>query len=220
MSKYLTKLINDPNSDNSKMEIRFNFTTMSCGNGYKQGLKHLFETDDPKDVIILLEIIKRFKLGTIITNVTKNSFEFESATVTAQIFFFRICRYTRNKCIRKVLEDTIKINKKRIGIANAFLLAHYYNYQNNSTFNNISGFNGTMDGFFDPSNQYKQGFINKPFKKLSEFRNIVCVHNHITYNYIYMYKEIDSNSKKTLFSFLKKDDFKAAEQFLLKIYYK
>lgn len=221
MSKYLTKLINDPNySDASKMNIKFNFTSMNCGNGYKQGLKHKFETDDPKDVIILLEIIKRFRLGTIITNIKKKSFEFESTTVSAQIFLFRICRYTRSFIIRKVLEDTIKINNKRVGIANAFLLAHYYNYfSNNNYINNIGGFNGSMDGFYDPSSNY-YCYINKPFKKLSDFKYYVCANYSITYNNIYAYKVSNLKDKKTLFDFLTQDDFKAAEQFLLNIYYK
>lgn len=221
MSKYLTKLINNPNySDNSKMNIKFNFTGMSCGNGYKQGLKHRFETNDSKDVTILLEIIKRFRLGTIVTNIKEKSFEFESTTISAQIFLFRTCRYTRFSNIRKILEDTIKINNKRVGIANAFLLAHYYNYfPNNNYINNISGFNGSMDGFYDPSSNYKQ-YINKPFRKLSDFKNNVCVDKGITYNHIYMYKESNLKDKKTLFDFLNQNDFKAAEQFLLNIYYK
>lgn len=53
---------------------------MNCGNGFKEGLKHKFISNNESDIKLLINIIRRFKFGTIITNITKDSFEFESET--------------------------------------------------------------------------------------------------------------------------------------------
>ncbi|MFK5282749.1 hypothetical protein ACI3PL_24600, partial [Lacticaseibacillus paracasei] len=87
------------------------------------GLKHKFVSNNESDIKLLINIIRRFRFGTIITNITKTSFEFESETEQQQIFFFRICRYVRRSNIKKILEDTIIINKSGVKIQNAFLLA-------------------------------------------------------------------------------------------------
>lgn len=225
MSKYLTKLKKNPNNTvtDGRLNYKFDFTTMGCGNGYKEGLKHRFETNDSEDIPLLIDIINRFKLGTVITNVTNKSFEFESTNTVIQIFFFRICRYTRRINIRKVLEDTVMINKSGVTIQNAFLLAHYYNIHPVSR--KIDYYNGAMDGFYDAGPTY----LNKPFKTLKSFKEYLNPTTFGAYNYIYMYyttsqkvngktlKDVE-NLRIKLFKLIRNKEFKKANRYLLSIF--
>ena len=104
MSKHLTKLKAGTSARGTRsLNINYplNGPSLGCGNNYKEGLKHKFYSDNETDVKLLINIIRRFRFGTIITNITKTSFEFESKTENEQIFFFRICRYIRVKNIKK-----------------------------------------------------------------------------------------------------------------------
>lgn len=220
---YLIKLKAGTNPSYGKKYIndRYNFLSMNCGNGYKEGLKHRFISNNESDIPLLINIIRRFRFGTIITNITKDSFEFESKTEQEQIFFFRICRYIRKSNIKKILEDTIIINKSGVKIQNAFLLAHYYNYRDNSLFQNIAYYSIGMDGFYDPSNG-NAIYLNKPYKLLKDFKTalIPANNNHITYNYLFMYTNTTNHKsdKELIFKFLKENDFKAAEKYLLHVW--
>jgi len=232
MSKYLTKLkAGTSEKGPNNMGSKFNFLNMNCGNYYKEGLKHRFESKDKKDIPLLIDIIKRFRFGTIITNVTENSFEFENTKETIQIFFFRICRYTRNSDICKILTDTIMINKSGVTIQNAFLLAHYYNYcynKNSNSYYMKGYYNGGMDGFYDPSLNHQINlciYLNKPFSTLKEFHSCFNVSPAIKmrYNYIFMYEgntTTKNYSKKRikLFELLKEEKFKSAERYLKSIF--
>ena len=221
---YLVKLKKGtkPNYGGLYINQQYSFSSMNCGNGFKEGLKHKFVSNNESDIKLLINIIRRFKFGTIITNITKDSFEFESETEQQQIFFFRICRYVRRSNIKKILEDTIMINKSGVKIQNAFLLAHYYNYQNNSLISNIAYYSSGMDGFYDPSNG---GAIrlNKPYKLLKDFKTALIPvknQNYITYNCLFMYTNTTNhkNDKELIFKFLKEKDFKAAEKYLLHVW--
>lgn len=225
MNKYLAKLKKGTSQRGSSyLNITYNCNNVciGCGNYYKEGLKHRFYSDDVTDISLLISIIRRFKFGTVITNITKNSFDFESKTENEQIFFFRICRYVRTQNIKKVLEDTIMINKSGVKIQNAFLLAHYYNYKNNSLISNITYYSSSMDGFYDPSNGTDIR-LNKPFKLLKDFKEALIPlknKNNITYNYLFMYSNNSNykNEKELIFKFLKEKDFKAAEKYLLHVW--
>lgn len=221
---YLVKLKKgtSPSYGEKYVNDKYNFSSMNCGNGYKEGLKHKFSSKNESDITLLINIIKRFRFGTIITNITKTSFEFESKTEQQQIFFFRICRYVRRSNIRKILEDTIMINKSGVKIQNAFLLAHYYNYQNNSLQSTIAYYQAGMDGFYDPSNG-NAIYLNKPYKLLKDFKTALTLaknQNYITYNYLFMYSKTSNhkNDKELIFKFLKEKDFKAAEKYLLHVW--
>ena len=227
MNKYLTKLkagnstnsgIASINNGTASLNTKFNFTGMACANGYKEGLQHKFESDDVSDIILLINIIRKFRLDVKITDITKTSFTFESPNLNIQIFFFRICRYVRHEIIKKILTDTILINKAGVKIQNAFLLAHYYNYDKNGK---IPYFNTSMDGFYDPTSSGIENntYLNKPFKNLKDLKkelNKVCT---ITYNYMYMFCNKNRvEDRKIVFSLLKDNDFKAAEKYLLFIF--
>lgn len=221
---YLIKLKagTNPSYGGNYINETYNFSSMNCGNGFKEGLKHKFISKNESDIKLLINIIRRFKFGTIITNITKDSFEFESETEQQQIFFFRICRYVRRSNIRKILEDTIMINKSGVKIQNAFLLAHYYNYQNNSLQSNIAYYQAGMDGFYDPTSGSAIR-LNKPFKLLKDFKAALIPvknNNNITYNYLFMYTQTinHKNDKELIFKFLKENDFKAAEKYLLHVW--
>lgn len=221
---YLVKLKKgtNPSYGSSLINSQYNFSGMNCGNGYKEGLKHKFYSGNESDIILLINIIRRFRFGTIITNITKNSFEFESETEQQQIFFFRICRYVRKSNIRKILEDTVMINKSGVKIQNAFLLAHYYNYQNDSLQQNISYYSIGMDGFYDSSSSSSIR-LNKPYKLLKDFKAALIPaknNNNITYNYLFMYTNTINHKKdkELIFKFLKEKDFKAAEKYLLHVW--
>ena len=152
MIKYLIKLqtnLNYPSTLYSKYILN---QYLKCGDSYKNGTKHLFYSDDPTDHILIKEIFKRFKLPVVITNVKKESFEFESSNEILQIFLFRLCRYVRQVSIKKILEDTIIINKVGVTIHNAFLLAHYNNMS-------CSYYNETMDIV----KNFKTNYIVKSF---------------------------------------------------------
>ncbi len=221
---YLIKLKKGTNPNHGVFYInqQYSFSSMSCANGFKEGLKHKFVSNDQSNIKLLINIIKRFRFGTIITNITKTSFEFESETEQQQIFFFRICRYVRRSNIKKILEDTIMINKSGVKIQNAFLLEHYYNYRDNSLLQNIIYYNTSMDGFYDPSNGVAIR-LNKPFKLLRDFKAALIPEknkNIITYNYLFMYTNTTNhkNDKELIFKFLKEKDFKAAEKYLLHVW--
>ena len=219
MNKYLTKLkIIDSEKGFLYLNTKFNFTGMACANGYKEGLQHKFESDDVSDIILLINIIRRFRLDVKITNITKTSFTFESPNLNIQVFFFRICRYVRHEIIKKILTDTILINKAGVKIQNAFLLAHYYNYDKNGK---IPYFNASMDGFYDPTSSGigNNTYLNKPFKNLKDLKKELSKIYIITYNYMYMYCNKNRiNDRKIIFSLLKDNDFKAAEKYLLFIF--
>lgn len=223
MSKYLTKLKAGTNQSygGSYINEKYSFPNMGCGNGYKEGLKHSFISNDESDITLLINIIRRFRFGTIITNITKTSFEFESKTENEQIFLFRICRYVRRSNIKKILEDTIMINKSGVKIQNAFLLAHYYNYTGSSLIQNISYYQVVMDGFYDPSS-YNSFRLNKPFRLLKDFKEALVPKkgSNITYNYLFMYTNTANHKKdkELIFKFLKEKDFKAAEKYLLHVW--
>ena len=227
MSKYLTKL-KASNSARGPQYIginyNFNGPSLGCGNYYKEGLKHKFYSDDETDVKLLINIIRRFRFGTIITNITKTSFEFESKTENEQIFFFRICRYVRRHNIKKILEDTIIINKSGVKIQNAFLLAHYYNYANNCLTMNINYYCPTMDGFYDSSvNSVLR--LNKPYKLLKDFKanfnkkQLDGYNNGQAFMSLFVWSNTTYNVEKPiLFKLLKNKDFKAAEKYLLHVW--
>lgn len=216
MSKYLTK-IKKGTSDRgiNKMNIKFNFTTMDCGNNYKEGLSHKFESDDSTDVLLLINIIRRFRLGVKISEIKPKSFIFESPNENIQIFFFRICRYTRLDNIKKILYDTIEINKSGVKIQNAFLLAHYYNYNNQGK---INYYNSSMDGFCDLSSFPQYYYLNKPFKYLKDLKLFLMSNNPIIYNNIYFSEQKSKQDGETVMLLLKNNDFKAAENYLLYIF--
>ena len=226
MSKYLKKLKEGTSvRGNYKLNENYNCNglNLDCGNGYKEGLKHKFYSDNNSDIILLINIIRRFRFKTIITNITKNSFEFESETENKQIFFFRICRYVRLDNIKKILEDTILINKSGVKIQNAFLLAHYYNYTNGH-YMSIKYFNQGFDPFYDASNQTFLK-LNKPYKLLKDFKlnfdKTIIKHqrNNQSFMSLFIWSESNFNvEKKLLFKLLKKEDFKASEKYLLKVY--
>lgn len=113
------------------------------------------------------------------------------------------------------------INKSGVKIQNAFLLAHYYNYQNSSLTQNIKYYQAGMDGFYDPTNGSSIR-LNKPFKLLKDFKAalVPLKGNYITYNYLFMYSEAynHKNDKELIFKFLKEKDFKAAEKYLLHVW--
>ena len=221
---YLTKLKKGTHSTYSEHYInqQYSCSSMGCANGFKEGLKHKFVSNDQSNIKLLIDIIRRFRFGTIITNITNTSFEFESKTEQQQIFFFRICRYVRRSNIKKILEDTIIINKSGVKIQNAFLLAHYYNYQNNSLVQNIAYYSVGMDGFYDASNSVAIR-LNKPFKLLRDFKTALIPKknkNVITYNHLFMYTNTTNHKKdkELIFKFLKEKDFKAAEKYLLHVW--
>lgn len=226
MSKYLTKLKKGTNNaagswNSSQLKIKFNFTSMSCANSYKEGIQHRFETNDATDVKLLIDIIKRFKLDVKITNLTATSFEFESPNQNIQIFFFRICRYTRATSLKKILTDTILINKAGVKIQNAFLIAHYYNYIGINT--NISYYNYSMDGFWDPGVTYLNdakyiNSINKPFRLLKDFKAFFYKSNFGAYNNVYEHVQSKKVEREIFFKLVKAGDFKAAEKYLLFIF--
>jgi len=233
MSKYLTKLKVGPSNVTNTLNIKFNFTNMNCANGFKEGLKHKFETNDSTDVSLLIDIIKRFRFKTIITNVRDKSFEFENKKELVQIFFFRICRYTRKPEIRKILEDTIMINKLGVTIQNAFLLAHYYNWRKinvgllTETYVSPPYYNPSMDGFYDPNIGRKSDsndYLNKPFKTLADFHKHF-ENKHLTYNYIYMYEGGSAGGgkqaeRKKMFELLEEKKFKVCERYLKSVFFK
>ncbi len=198
--------------------------SLNCGNYYKEGLKHKFYSDDITDIILLIDIIRRFRFGTIITNITKNSFEFESDTENEQIFFFRICRYVRTSNIKKILEDTIMINKSGVKIQNAFLLAHYYNYKNNSLVLNIAYYNMGFDPFYDASSLNNLR-LNKPYKLLKDFKSsfnkIIKDNSPNGQSFMSLFRWSEKNfnvEKQLLFKLLKNNDFKAAEKYLISVF--
>ena len=226
MSKYLKKLKKGTSiRGNNLLNENYNCdgASLNCGNYYKEGLKHEFYSNDNSDIILLISIIKRFKFGTIITKITKNSFEFESKTENEQIFFFRICRYVRTEIIKKVLKDTIIINKSGVKIQNAFLLAHYYNYTNGHCMS-IKYFNQGFDPFYDVSDESNLR-LNKPYKLLKDFKlnfdKTIIKHQEKGQSFMSLFRWTESSfnvEKKLLFELLKKEDFKASEKYLLKIY--
>ena len=226
MSKYLKKLkegISVKGNYNLNQIYNCDGIVLGCGNRYKEGLKHEFYSDDNSDITLLINIIRRFKFKTIITNITKNSFEFESETENEQIFFFRICRYVRTEIIKKVLKDTIIINKSGVKIQNAFLLAHYYNYTNGHCMS-IKYFNQGFDPFFDVSDESNLR-LNKPYKLLKDFKlnfdKTIIEHQETDQSFMSLFRWTKSNfnvEKKFLFELLKKEDFKASEKYLLKVY--
>jgi hypothetical protein len=220
MNKYLKKL--KAGTSHTCLNSEYYFSQMSCGNGYKEGLKHFFYSDDETDIKLLINIIRRFRFETIITNITKNSFEFESKKQTEQIFFFRICRYVRRSNIKKILEDTIMINKSGVKIQNAFLLAHYYNYRDNSLKLNISYYSMSMDGFYDLTTDINF-YLNKPFKLLKDFKDAFVLSKdakYIMYNGLFANSKTNNHkkNKELIFKFLKEKDFKAAEKYLLHVW--
>jgi len=227
MSKYLTKL-KAGTSTKGIFYLNDSYNcdgvSLSCGNGYKEGLKHRFYSIDVTDIPLLINIIRRFRFGTVITNINKNSFEFESKTENEQIFFFRICRYVRTSNIKKILQDTVMINKSGVKIQNAFLLAHYYNYKNNSLIPNIAYYNMGFDPFYDASSTTNLR-INKPYKLLKDFKS--SFDKTIKDNYsnsqsfvsLFRWSEKFFNAEKQLlFKLLKNNDFKAAEKYLLHVW--
>jgi hypothetical protein len=217
MKKYLKKLISNHDYMGSK-DIQYSFVEMNCGNGYKNGTKHMFYSTDESDITLLINIIRRFKAKVIITNITKNSFEFESSHELLQIFFFRICRYVRSSAIKKILENTIMINKSGVTIQNAFLLAHYYTGIN--TNGHIPYFNFSMDGFYDVStNGNNDGkYLNKPYNKLKDLIDFLTSSETITYNYLFKYELKTKQIRDNLFDLLKKEKFKKAEKYLLEVF--
>lgn len=217
MSKYLTKLKNTNNNYINTLEVRYNIESYGCGDSYKNGLKHKFESHDKSDITLLIDIIRRFRLGTIITNITEKSFEFENTTERRQIFCFRLCRFVRTNLIKKILENIILINKSGVRIQNAFILGHYYSHVN-SLNNNIPYYYGPRDMLYCPklNNDVIINGLNKPYKTLKK-----CILNidskEIYYSNIFKYSEIDLVKEKTeLFNILKTKDFKKAERYLLK----
>ncbi len=225
MNKHLTKLKAGTSSRGSQyLNSSYNCSgvSLNCGNYYKEGLKHRFYSIDVTDIPLLINIIRRFRFGTVITNINKNSFEFESKTENEQIFFFRICRYVRTSNIRKILEDTVMINKSGVKIQNAFLLAHYYNYKSGYCMN-ISYYNMGFDPFYDASsgNGLK---LNKPYKLLKDFKSSFDKtikdnsSNNKSFMSLFRWSEgLFNVEKKLLFKLLKEKDFKAAEKYLLSI---
>ena len=226
MSKYLRKLKAGTSGRGDKhinSNYNCNVPGLLCGNGYKEGLKHLFSSTDKSDIIILIDIIRRFRFGTIITNITQNSFDFESKTENEQIFFFRICRYVRCSNIKKILEDTVMINKSGVKIQNAFLLAHYYNYKNGYCMS-ISYYNMGFDPFYDISSSSNLR-LNKPYKLLKDFKSSFDktikdnYNNGQSFSSLFKWSEINYNVEKPiLFNLLKNNDFKAAEKYLLHVW--
>jgi hypothetical protein len=219
MSKYLTKLKNiSGNNYIGTLEVRYNIESYGCGDSYKNGLKHKFESHDKSDVILLIDIIKRFRLGTVITNITEKSFEFENTTERRQIFCFRLCRFVRTASIKKILENIILINKSGVRIQNAFILGHYYSHVN-SLHNNIPYYYGPRDMIWcKKHNDFSKEIhvLNKPYKTLKE-----CIFSidskEIYYSCIFEQSKIDLVKEKTeLFNILKTKDFKKAERYLLK----
>jgi len=227
MNKHLTKLKAGTSSRGSQyLNSSYNCSgvSLNCGNYYKEGLKHRFYSIDVTDIPLLINIIRRFRFGTVITNINKNSFEFESKTENEQIFFFRICRYVRTSNIKKILEDTIIINKSGVKIQNAFLLAHYYNYKNNSLIPNIAYYNMGFDPFYDASvsNSLR---LNKPYKLLKDFKSgfdkVIKDNSSNNQSFMSLFRWSEKNfnvEKQLLFKLLKNNDFKAAEKYLISVF--
>jgi len=224
MAKYLIRL-KDSNGNSEGIEnsdyFKYNVEIFGCGDGYKQGLKHRFESHDESDIILLIDIIRRFRLGTIITNITKNSFEFKHDSLRKQIFCFRICRFVRTQSIKKILENVILINKAGVRIQNAFVLAHYYSHIN-SLHNNIPYYYGPRD-MMNCLKSKQIGHktveihvLNKPYKTLKECIFVIDS-KEIYYSSIFKSSEICLLKEKTeLFEILKTNNFKKAERHLLK----
>jgi hypothetical protein len=209
MSKYIKKLKSNENQAGT-LNIEYSLgQSISCGNGYKNGTMHMYYSQDLEDIPLLLEIFKRFKIPVTITELKPNSFKFESATEVIQIFFFRLCRYTRTIGIRKILEDTILINKAGVTIQNAFLLAHYNNL-------NIPYYADTMDIV----NGFKGfGVIHAPVKTLKEFKTKLDLYTITSMIYNNIYKTIVNRTKDRtlLLSLIENKDWKAANKFLLSL---
>lgn len=218
MEKYLTKLKEGTNPYRKGNFGKFDFTQMNCANYYKEGLRHKFESTDSSDIELLIKVIKRFRLDVKIENITKNSFEFESPNMQIQIFIFRICRYVRNKIVKQILLDTLEISKTGIKFQNAFLLAHYKQYNANYYIGN--NYNVEMDIIYDnPSNNLsKLQYLHIPLKNLKDLYSKLTNSNSITYNFIYFYKQKSKKEKETVLNFVKQGDYKAAEKYLFFIF--
>jgi len=222
MNKYLKKLKGSysPNTKDTTLNVKFNFTNMACGNGYKYGTKHEFFSQDPEDIKLLTKLIPKFRLGVKITDVTENSFVFESPNKDIQIFFFRICRYTRAKNIRKILENTLIIHKKGVKIQNAFALAHAYTWK---SYSDYGYFNPNMDGFSDIARMRSNTepyfkHLNKIYKTLKEFKEVFYKPNMMSYTSIFRNVQIpDAKLRITYLELLKEKKFKEAEKYLLTV---
>lgn len=212
MSKYLTKLVSNPSYDSS-LDVKYSILSFMCGDGYKNGTKHKFESKDITDVSLIINVIRRFRLGTIITEITKNSFVFENTNEKLQIFCFRLCRFVRNPNIKKILENTILINKSGVVIQNAFILANYHSFLKNSIECNINYYDNSRDIITHDNSR-----IHKPYKTLKECIEVIKTPK--TY-FSSIFKSSTSemkNEKIKLFKFLNKQEFKKAERYLLKVY--
>jgi hypothetical protein len=222
MSKYLRKLKSAylrPEEDKT-LNLKYSLQTFNCGDGYKAGTCHEFKTNDPSDIKLLLDIIPRFRLGVKFTEITDNSFIFESPNKHIQIFFFRICRYMRDPKIKKILENTIMINKQKVPIQNAFLLAFYYTWRNCDR----GYYDNNRDILFDPGYKYPQShenarYLNKPFKTLKEFKECFYVEkNNIQYSHIYIHHLKTKQERIEFKKLVHNQEFKKAEKYLLNVF--
>src|SRR5690606_37903765 len=118
--------------------------------------------------------------------------------------------------IKEILENTIMINKQKVPIQNAFLLAFYYTWKNG-----IRGYyNSNRDILLDPSfglslNHDNSKYLNQPFKTLKDFkRKFITNHHRITYQYIYMYHIKSKKERKEFKKLVHNQEFKKAEKYL------
>lgn len=217
MSKYLTKLKEGTDPYKKGNFTKFDFTQMNCANYYKEGLRHKFESTDSSDIELLIKVIKRFRLDVKIENITKNSFEFESSNMQIQIFIFRICRYVRNKTVKQILLDTLEISKTGIKFQNAFLLAHYKQY--NVNYHVGINYRIDMDIVYDDcsTNLHKQQYLHVPLKNLKDLKAKLTGSSTV-YNHLFQFKQRNIIEKETVLNFVKQGDYKAAEKYLFFIF--
>lgn len=153
----IIRLLSDGNRHDGYNDYNISLS-LSCGDGYKDGLYHRFIGNE-LDVKNLIEIIKRLKI-TNITNITPTSFDWNSKNKGCQQFVFRLCRFVRFKGFLDLILD---INKKhKVTIHNAILLAGYELYYDNK----LSYFNSGRDILFLNANCFLWSFPT-----LKDFRN-------------------------------------------------
>lgn len=130
MKKIINRLKSDFTLESNY--IRYDIVNFGCGDGYKNSLQHQFK-GSKEDVQILTELIKKFGVTKIVSS-TNTSFIFQSETLYAQVFTFRLCRYVRHDSLLNVLKHTLELNKNhKITIHNAFVIAVQYAKKVNNT---------------------------------------------------------------------------------------
>jgi hypothetical protein len=203
MKNFIIKLIDLKSAIHvNRQRYDISISDITCGDGWKRGRKFFLFCTKEKDLELVLEVMRRFKMIKF-SNIQPNSFEFYHLTNEKVLtYFFRIARYVRSQSHINILKKTLEINDSGVNIANSFAMAHSYCL--------IKGELRAYDISYgrDPFTKY---YHYKLYKNINSFKRTLR-NNKLAYTNLFLMAQQTDELTRLLMS----NSFKEVESILIK----